>query len=100
MTGPGRVAQLVGVSAHTLKGCGVSPLLGPYGGSWLMFLSHIDGSLSKTNKRILRWGLKNKKEIKIINFTTPESLSFLLLKNMILAQAALPCMGASHHMQL
>ena len=73
MVCPGQLAQLVGASSHTPKGCGfnfwsahvprlqVQFLVRTHpGGNRLMFLSHIDVTLfllscfSKINKHILR----------------------------------------------
>ena len=58
-SGPGWVAQFVGASSHTPKGCGfdsqsghrprlhvLSPIRAHKGGGWSVFLSHVDVSLS------------------------------------------------------
>ena len=74
--GAGRVAQLIGASSYTSKGCSFNPWSGHIPGLWVwspMLLSHTDvslslsspSSLSKINKHILGWGFLKKLKMEI-----------------------------------
>ena len=100
----GWVAQLLGVSSPAPKGCGFDPQSGHIlrswvqpqlgvctGGNWLMFLSHIDVSLSRSLSLCLSLSLSLLLSLKSINISSGEGFFFNVITSRIL------CLGKLFH---